>query len=197
VSAEPRLLQAFLDDEQQRCRHERLAQAAPGAELDRHAEKIRRIGAGLGEGVAGDRHQRDLRRALMEDPDRLEAMHLRHEDVDDQQIEGEALQRLEPGLGAVGSDDVITVPPQHNSDRLAHRWIVVDDENARHESPQLLQEAVPRSRFAVGTRPNTPRGLSAHVTRANHSRLKLPLKAATLSAQNRDYDSQKRACPWW
>jgi len=86
----------FVDHGQQRDRRERLAQTARRAELEGHPQEIRRRRIEVREGVAGHRNQRNRRRALVEYPDRFEAAHVRHEDVDDHQVEERAFQRPKP-----------------------------------------------------------------------------------------------------
>ena len=77
------------------CRRKGLAQAVRRAEFQRHAQEIGRRGVGIGEGIAGHRDQRDIGCALVEDADRFEAAHVRHEDVDEHHVEfAEASSRM-------------------------------------------------------------------------------------------------------
>ena len=68
----------------------------------------------------------------MEDPDRLEAAHVRHENIDDHQIERRAFERPKPGLAAVGDGHRKVVALKIDLDGLADHRIVVNDENMRH-----------------------------------------------------------------
>ena len=68
----------------------------------------------------------------MEDPDRLEAAHVRHENIDDHQIERHAFERPQPGLAAVGDDHLKILTLKIELDGLADHRIVVNDENMRH-----------------------------------------------------------------
>jgi hypothetical protein len=95
---------------------------------------LRTIRFGAGKGVAGNRDQRHRRRALVEQPDRLEAAHRRHEDIDDHQIETGIGQRSETIGTAIRSRD-----PEPTR-------LVIDHENATHGG------LARRFRDALGTR---------------------------------------------
>jgi hypothetical protein len=43
---------------------------------------------------------------LMENPDRLKAVHMRHENIDDHQIEHRIIESVEAGFSAVGDDNL-------------------------------------------------------------------------------------------
>ena len=111
-------------------RRERLAQAARGAEFERHAQEVRRRRVEVGEGVSRHRNQRNRRRALVEYPDRSEAAHVRHEDIDEHQVEAGVFQRTKPGLAAIGYRHLKAVPIEIDLDGRADHGIVIDDEHA-------------------------------------------------------------------
>src|SRR5215213_3832135 len=126
---------AFVDDRQQRSRRERLAQAARGAEFERHAQEVRRRRVEVGKGVSRHRNQRNRRRAFVEYPDRFETAHARHEDVDQHQVEAAVFQRTKPGFAAIGYRHVKAVTLEIDLDGRTDLGIVIDDENACHVSP--------------------------------------------------------------
>ena len=99
----------------------------------------------------------------MENPDRLEAAHVRHENVDDHQIDAAAVERTKPRFAAIGHHHLEVVTFQKDLDGHADHRIVVDDENARHDMPQQCQpgctagESKPRLRnSAIKTAPCLP-----------------------------------------
>src|SRR5580692_11992868 len=57
---------------------------------------------------------------------------MRHEDIDDHQVELVALERPESGLAAVGDGDLKMMPFQIDLDGHTDHRIVVDHEDARH-----------------------------------------------------------------
>ena len=64
---------------------------------------------------------------------------MRHEDVDDHQIDAAAVERAKPGFAAIGHHHLEIVTLQKNLDGHADHRIVIDDENARHDMPQHCQ----------------------------------------------------------
>jgi hypothetical protein len=84
-------------------------------------------------GVNDLRRQRDIAIrgsacTLVEDPDRLEPAHVRHDDVDDHQIEPLALACAKPGL-AFGNRHPKIVALETELDGHADHRVVVDNEN--------------------------------------------------------------------
>jgi hypothetical protein len=75
----------------------------------------------------------------VEYPDRLEAAHVRHENIDDHQVEGRAFQRPKSGFTAVGDGHLKIVSLKIDLDGHADHWIVVDDENTLHAGPPRLK----------------------------------------------------------
>jgi hypothetical protein len=74
----------------------------------------------------------------MEYPDRFESAHVRHEDIDNHQIERTAFKRPQPGFTAIGDGYLEIVSLKINLDGHADHWIVVNDKNAWHAgSPRL------------------------------------------------------------
>ena len=83
----------------------------------------------------GHDDERHVRFVLPYSPDRLEAVHPRHEDVDDQQVELMALEDLETLFAVIGRDRLMALPFKQQQNDGADRPIVVDDKNARHAGP--------------------------------------------------------------
>jgi len=70
-------------------------------------------------------------------PDRLEATHLRHEYIDDHQIEGRVLESDETGRAAVGDRDFEAASVEPRLYRKANVRVIVDNQNPTHmEVPQ-------------------------------------------------------------
>ena len=82
-----RFCQTLVDGCEQRVRRERLTQAdlAPSSRVIAKKSGARRVETR--KRVTGHRDQRNLRRALMKYPDRFEAAHMRHENIDQHHIE--------------------------------------------------------------------------------------------------------------
>jgi hypothetical protein len=59
---------------------------------------------------------------------------VRHEDIDDHQVERGAGERIKPGLPAVGDDDRKPSVFEPNANGGTNQRIVVNDENAFHHS---------------------------------------------------------------
>jgi hypothetical protein len=69
---------------------------------------------------------------LVESPDRLQAVHSRHEDVDDHDIERAALHLGDAAPAVFGHDDVESIVLEDCLDGGAYRLVIIDDENPRH-----------------------------------------------------------------
>jgi len=117
---------------QQFGRRERLAQARGRAEIDRHAEEIRGGPVGGAERVAGHDDDRQVRRAPAEGLDRLETVHVGHEDVDDGDVERVGLDRLRAVVAAFRQHDRVTLAFQDALHDESNHRVVIDDQNACH-----------------------------------------------------------------
>src|SRR5260221_8307721 len=134
MSSRCRFGETLVDDGQQCVRAERLPQAARGAEFESHPEKIRRRRNGIREGISGHRYQRSSRRTFVEYPDRLEAAHVRHEDVDEHHVERRGFKRMDACFSAV-SDGYFEAPAlQIDLDGCAYHRVVVDHAITPHDS---------------------------------------------------------------
>src|SRR6185436_12569504 len=80
--------------------------------------------------VGGDHHHLDGRVALLDMPQDLEPVHLRHLDVEDDEVRTVARHLVEPGGPAVGGANLVD-PLQQHAERLTRPHLVVDDEDAR------------------------------------------------------------------
>src|SRR6266566_1437932 len=116
-------------------RLERLAQTARRSQPGSNSKKVGRGCFGIGKGRSRDRDQRHRGGAVMKHPDRLEAPHVGHEDVDDHQIECGMLQSGKAADAAVGDGNPEAMLPEPNADGLADMWIVIDHENTAHGGP--------------------------------------------------------------
>src|ERR1700742_358659 len=145
VSVCNRFCQTFVDCREQRVRRERLAQAERCAKFEGHSEKVGRGVVEARKGVAGHRDQRNLGRAFVEHPDRLKAAHMRHEDIDEHDVECRAFQRANPCLTAVGDGYFKALTLKTDLNGHAHHWIVIDHENTRHlpTSPIMNRAGIP------------------------------------------------------
>ena len=65
----------------------------------------------------------------MEDPDRFEAAHMRHENVDDDQIELFVFEGAQSGFTALGDRHSKIVALETELDGHAHHRVIVDDED--------------------------------------------------------------------
>jgi hypothetical protein len=92
--------------------------------------------------------------APVEYPDRFETAHVRHEDVDEHEIEAGVFQCPEPGFAAVGYRRFKAMRLETDLDGRAHQRIVIDDENTCHVSPRKqivrIQSDLPRSQSVLG-----------------------------------------------
>ena len=84
------------------------------------------------------RDDRDIRRPLVKDPDRFEAAHMRHEHVDQHDVEIAGLECAHSRFTTVGNGDLETLARQTDLDGNAYRRVVIDHENARHDDSFFL-----------------------------------------------------------
>ncbi len=61
----------------------------------------------------------------------FDAAHVGHLDVGDQEVEPAALELVDRLAAVFGKRDVVALAPQHDRQQLAHRPLVVDDEQSR------------------------------------------------------------------
>src|ERR1700744_6569634 len=66
---------------------------------------------------------------------RLKAVHSRHEDIDDEQVEASRFEELETGETVIDSFDRMGRALKPQLDLSQDRLVVMDDENARHKFP--------------------------------------------------------------
>ena len=70
---------------------------------------------------------------------------MRHEDIDNHQVEGCAVKRPKPGFAAIGDRHLEAVPFKKDLDSHTNHWVVVDHKNTRHVSPLRLNGGFRRS----------------------------------------------------
>jgi hypothetical protein len=80
--------------------------------------------------------------------DRLVAIHVRHEDIGDHEVDAPLTQYLERSTPVARHDDVIAGKLEKLPGRVAHQMVIVDDENRSHRVvvPQILQAVRPVGR---------------------------------------------------
>src|ERR1035437_6128272 len=130
-----RFHQARFDNRQQCRGREGFAQATSCTELASHPQEIWCRHSLLRKDVTGNGNERHMWCSLMEHPHRLKAAHVRHKDIDNHQIEGIFIERVQTGLSAISDDGFITFGFDPRADRRANQQIVVYHENARHNEP--------------------------------------------------------------
>ena len=62
--------------------------------------------------------------------ERLESVHLRHDDVDQRDVERLVAHRLQRGLAVADTDDVVPAAAQKRAENLREILLVLGDENA-------------------------------------------------------------------
>ena len=93
-------------------------------------------------------HERDdLGVDLLGGAQHVDAAHVGHPDVRQQQVERLGLEPRDRLAPVLREHDVVAVAPQHDPQHLAHRRFVVNDEDARLRRPLSLPRSTPsRSR---------------------------------------------------
>jgi hypothetical protein len=92
------------------------------------------------EGRIGNRDQWHRWSALVKPPDRLEAAHIGHEDIDDHQLERCVVEGGETVDAAIGDRNPKTVPLEPSPNGEADMRIVIDNLDAAHHG--LLRRAL-------------------------------------------------------
>jgi hypothetical protein len=98
---------------------------------------VRKLG-GFGQeverGHSRYRDNRQIRHAFAHGPDQVEPVGAPQEDIDNGEIETGILERPQCDRSTAGLDDFEMVDPQHDADHRAHIGLVVDNENAGHQT---------------------------------------------------------------
>ncbi len=141
-----------------------LFQILPAERLDEVLEGAvgQRVLHRLEGGVGGDHHHLDARVRALDPPEQLDAVHLRHLDVHEDQIRMEGVERLEGGLAAVGGGDLVARLEDH-AEGLARSHLVVDHQYPRtvaHACPDAGSEAVKLTSFRACLASSRPPWLS-------------------------------------
>ena len=103
---------------------ERLAQVVARAEPHR-------LDGAVGRRKRGDHDAEDVLVDLLGGAQHLDAAQIRHLDVGDQQVDRLALERVDRGAAVLGQQHLVALAAEHDRQQLAHRSLIVDDENAR------------------------------------------------------------------
>ena len=98
----------------------------------------------------------------MKQPDRLEAAHGRHQDIDDHQIETGLIQRSQAVGAAIRDRDPEPIPLQPRGDRETDMPVIIDHENATHGGlPRRFPHALDTRRRRNGDRQTTSSAAAA------------------------------------
>ena len=103
---------------------ERLAQVVGGAEAHR-------FDRALGGGKRGNHDAEDVLVDPLGRAQHLDAADVRHLDVGDQDVHGLFLEQRDGARAVLGEQDFVAFAPEHDGQQLAHRALVVHDEDAR------------------------------------------------------------------
>jgi hypothetical protein len=103
---------------------ERLAQIIAGAEAHR-------FDRGLGRGEGGDHDAEDVLVDLLRGTQDVDAAEIGHLDVRDQDVDRLAPEQIDRGAAVLGQQHFVALAPQHDLQHLAHRALIVDDQDPR------------------------------------------------------------------
>ena len=136
------VLGRLVEDDAQLVDVERLGDVVESTELHGADRRLH----GLGSRQHDDRHARIAAPHLLE---QLEAVHARHDDVEEDDVERPGRERLQR-VGARRDRDRVVGVLQDHAQRLAHPGLVVDDEDPSldlvHLHPPLLESLHRRDR---------------------------------------------------
>ena len=144
---EDRLLEAVPDRDEEPIPIRRLLEEVEGAEL-------RGLDRGLHRPVPRDHDADEVGMRLLDALEQLQAVHSRHLDVEEREIEAPVGKRVQRGLAALRGANVVILVLEDALERAANRGVVVDDEDAglAHGNPSSARDA---ERWRVGRRPGT------------------------------------------
>ena len=127
-------------------RRERLAQAARGTEVERPAQKIRRRRSRGWQRPIPRSPSTARRRVVMEYPDRCEAAHMRHEYINDHQVEGGHHSVRQAACPATRDRDpeAALLEPQANGNAVIR--VVIDHQDSAWTLPHGVERPVHRLR---------------------------------------------------
>ena len=118
-----RRLEVLSDLQPQFVHAERLGEVVHGAETHRFDRRARRC--------VGRHHERDdVAVDLLGGAQHVHARDVGHLDVGEQQIEVRAAQLLDGVAAVFRHEHLVAIAPQHDAQHLAHRRLIVDDQDA-------------------------------------------------------------------
>src|SRR5215470_19390098 len=140
-----------------------------GGEISGRGDRVRFVFVGAEIAAARYRDDADVRKLVRNRLDRLHAVHLRHDDVGDDDVRLLRFQRLQAFRTAGGEPHGIAGALEHALERNPHGFFVVDDQYAFHHSTPGAVRARSVSRagiFATGkkTLKVVPRATSESTT---------------------------------
>src|SRR5882762_10367509 len=89
--------------------------------------------------MAGDDDDGDRGSQAMHQTHRLQTVHGRHEDVDDEKVERAGPKQIETFAAIIGDDDVVSLAFKQYPDGRQNGVIIVDDENACHGTRSVIR----------------------------------------------------------
>ena len=102
---------------------ERLAQVVACAEPHR-------LHGGIGRREGGDHDAEDVLIDLLRGAQHVDAAQVGHLDVGNQEIDRLVLEQVDGGAAVLGQEHLVPLASQHDRQQLAHRALIVDDEDA-------------------------------------------------------------------
>ena len=114
---------------QKNARPERLVQAPDRAKLPGHDKEVRSVVRTGGDWPARDRN--DGKRCLPANKSQcFEAVHARHEDVENQEIERFGVEQIETATAVTGGNDIVTSSLEKEPQRHPNSIVVVNNKNS-------------------------------------------------------------------
>ncbi len=162
LAPQPPALERAAHDDLQLVDVERLVDVVVGA----HPERLDRR---LGRGEGGDHDAGEIRVHPLRRAQHVEPGHVGHVDVRDQQIDRPALELVEGLPPVLGHHHLVALAAEDDGEQLAHRPLVVDDEDAARcvRRPAALS---PDRWPCCRDRPAVPRGPCAAAKRRTSAR---------------------------
>jgi hypothetical protein len=114
---------------QKNARPERFVQAPDRAELPGHDKKVRSVIRTGGDWPARDRND-GKRCFLANKSQRFEAVHARHEDVENQEIERFGVEQIETATAVTGGNNIVTGSLEKEPQRHPNSIVVVNNKNS-------------------------------------------------------------------
>ena len=136
---------------------ERLAQVIAGAEPHR-------FDGGLGRREGRDHDAEDVLIDVLRRAQHVDAAQVGHLDVRDQQVHRLALEQVDRRAAVLGEQHFVSLAAQHDRQQLAHRPLIVDDEDARADARSV--DRLDGLQIGRSLMPSPPRAPAAGPTRS-------------------------------